>query len=499
MPIHDLGSDVLFYVLALLDVFTIITLSRVNHDFHAVSSTKQLWLSVLRELSSGYLIDPPAADVLETISTAELIEEVKRAVVGPRTWSPASSAPPIISRRINFSLTTLRGESIARLLQDGRHVLFYKKDGDFARGVECWDMLTLRRVWGWASSTHDIYKVTFDFHRGAKAVVAAFLSPARIIILEACFKTGDSRTLLEIPLNPFNLRYVEEQMSRDFYACRLALGDVESDQKFMVFVNLRAAKFVVFHIPTMQDFALIPGYLLLASETTLDSSAAGQVRIYSVASFGHLWRPVNEFTLDDRTSLGEIPSSAVNAPGNDLREPTTLGLRISVAESVVHDDTYELTVDIRDEPLPRMAGSVDLGVPASEVAILNNNQRPPKPWVATVSRYNLALPSTAHSSLSVPQPKTILRYQNQVPRGRYTSHTSAAEHWLSWYHPLRPAQGPREAIREILVYAVDSAGIHSLELPMPDAEAPTRLDMARTGDIMATYAYASRIVICRYL
>ncbi|KAJ6549077.1 hypothetical protein DFH09DRAFT_1320376 [Mycena vulgaris] len=164
-------------------------------------------------------------------------------------------------------------------------------------------------------------------------------------------------------------------MFGDFYACRLALDDVESNQKFIVFVNLSATKFVVFHFPTMQDLALIPGYLLLAcSETTVDSSAAGQVGIYS-------------------NQLGGIPSIAVNVPGN-LREPTALRLRISVAESVVHDDTYELTVDVHDELLPRMPGSVDLRVLAAEFAILNDHHRPPKLWVATVSRYNLALSPT---------------------------------------------------------------------------------------------------------
>ncbi|KAJ6549069.1 hypothetical protein DFH09DRAFT_1281530 [Mycena vulgaris] len=492
MPIHDLGSDVLLYICALVDLFTIVSLSRVNHELHAVTSTKQLWLSVIHELSSRCLIEPLAADILDTISVAELIDEIKKVIVGPQTWSSASSGPPIVARQIDFSFTELSGESGSpQLLPDGRHILFYKRSGDFTGGVECWDMHSLRRVWGWASPPNFVRRATFDFRQGAAAVVA-LLFRSRIVLLEAWLNTGDSLILLDIPIN--ELRWSTAKISGDFCACRLCLAGV-LERGPLLLVNWRTAEFIVLRISSMQDFALIPDHLLLAcSKTALDSSPAGQVRIYPMSSFGHLWRPVSEFTLGEST-LGNIPSSTVHVHGNDLQEWNDL--RISVTESLVHDDTYELTVEVRNDLVPRVAGSRVLGVLTAGFTLLMTNNVPPARWATTVSRYNLGLSPTAHSLPIVPQAKSIFRYEKQVPMRLYTSETSAAGNNLSWDIPRPPPHGPGGGVRDVLVYAVDSAGLHTRKLPIPDAEAPNDLVMARTGAVMFTYP--SRIVICNYI
>ncbi|KAJ7098897.1 hypothetical protein C8R44DRAFT_888742 [Mycena epipterygia] len=89
-PPH-LDTDILSHIFALTDVYTILSLSRVNKLFHSAAFIKQLWLSVARNLASRWLIDPPADEILEALSTDELVDEVKRGVVGPRIWSPTSS------------------------------------------------------------------------------------------------------------------------------------------------------------------------------------------------------------------------------------------------------------------------------------------------------------------------------------------------------------------------------------------------------------------------
>ncbi|KAJ7448927.1 hypothetical protein FB451DRAFT_1187433 [Mycena latifolia] len=85
---------------------------QVTKDFRALVSAKQLWISVVRELSWRYLIDPPAEENLEKLSAIELLHIVKRGVGGPLKLSPASSTPPTLARKIDVA-TWMTAEDIS--------------------------------------------------------------------------------------------------------------------------------------------------------------------------------------------------------------------------------------------------------------------------------------------------------------------------------------------------------------------------------------------------
>ncbi|KAJ6549146.1 hypothetical protein DFH09DRAFT_1169771, partial [Mycena vulgaris] len=152
MPLRELDSDVLLQIFALVDVYTVLSLSR------------HLWLSVVRDLASRYLIDAPAA---------ELVDQVKRVVSGPRTWFPASSGPPRLLQQLTISPGNLVGRRVdTEFLPDGRHILIYKSSDHLSRGVECWDAHLGRKVWAWSFPLRYIQCVTFDFRRsGLEALV----------------------------------------------------------------------------------------------------------------------------------------------------------------------------------------------------------------------------------------------------------------------------------------------------------------------------------------
>ncbi|KAJ7465990.1 hypothetical protein FB451DRAFT_418667 [Mycena latifolia] len=245
MPVHSLNLDVILHILTLLDVFSIMSISRVNKHFRAIASAKQLWISVVHDLVARYLIDPPGEGNLESLSTTELMQHVKRGVIGPLTWSPSSSVPPTLSRQINISLETLQAGYHAKFLPEGRHILFYTKTGAFSRGVECWEVHSGRRVWGWSSPDYHVGHATFDFRRGgSEAVVSleSYVSPRHTILIEADLRTGKSRHLLHLPTSAVFSPWPISRLSGDFFVCR---ADTRNAYPFLL-VNWRSAEFILF-------------------------------------------------------------------------------------------------------------------------------------------------------------------------------------------------------------------------------------------------------------
>jgi hypothetical protein len=148
----------------------------VNKSFHEITSFKQLWLSIVRDLSRARVIDAPAEETLETLSTVELVEEVRRAVVGPRTWSPASSVPPTVHRQFSISLERYTVTHPAELLPGGTHILrFVSESFPRSNGIELWEVCTGKRVWEWGRVDYDVFHAATDFQAGTSKVRLAIL------------------------------------------------------------------------------------------------------------------------------------------------------------------------------------------------------------------------------------------------------------------------------------------------------------------------------------
>jgi hypothetical protein len=149
----------------------------VNKSFHEIASFKQLWLSIVRDLSRARVIDAPAEETLETLSTAELVEEVRRAVVGPRTWSPASSVPPTVHRQFSIPLKKYTVTHPAELLPGGTHILRFVSESYYPRsnGIELWEVCTGKRIWEWGRVDYDVFYAATDFQAGTSKVRVAIL------------------------------------------------------------------------------------------------------------------------------------------------------------------------------------------------------------------------------------------------------------------------------------------------------------------------------------
>ncbi|KAJ7150088.1 hypothetical protein C8R43DRAFT_1006223 [Mycena crocata] len=170
MSLGSLNTDVLLRIFFFTNVATIISLSRVNQYFRTISLTKHLWISVIRDLGERGLVEA-LPENLKALSTEELIDEVKRAIFGPRTWSPVSAASPKMLLQFEI-LCTRRPEDI-ELLPGGKHILFYvyPQPGG-PRGIECWEVRTGLRRWSWSHANYSANHAVFHFRGASKATVA---------------------------------------------------------------------------------------------------------------------------------------------------------------------------------------------------------------------------------------------------------------------------------------------------------------------------------------
>ncbi|KAJ6566681.1 hypothetical protein B0H19DRAFT_712940 [Mycena capillaripes] len=470
MPFIDLGVDVLGHIFALSDVYTILSLSRANRLFHEITSTKQLWLSVVSNLVARQLIDTPLVDI-DKMTKDALIDEVKRVVDGPQTWSPKSLVPPKLSRRHTVEVDS---RAWVELLPGNAYMLCYF--GDPFRTVGCLDIHSGRLAWEWSRPGFSVNTATLEFLGTSEAVVAlTVLNPTdrsvELVILQADLKTGYSDDLVHFSWLMMTLRNL--QLSGDFFICNADLNR----HHFILLLNWRAEKFMVFdnttrRLPNLrmlssfftpfESFMLLPGHLVLArQEYSPGYTKSLQLHLYSITNFDHLWRPTREFNLDDLIEVKELPS--VHLQVDDPR-PIRYGVTLSCGESLLHDETYELLIKVYilvpPPPLPRFASLLK----RLRIRSPTPNRRPSPEII--LCRYHIALPAQRHSSFQLPQ----LTFKSLFRHSQDLVSNSRAICGLESRYP-----------KPHLIYRLDEAGIQTpKEL---DVSFPSPVRLTQSGAI----------------
>ncbi|KAF7353099.1 hypothetical protein MVEN_01277900 [Mycena venus] len=321
MHLIDLGTDVLSHTFAFTDVYTILSLSRVDKYFHDISSTKQLWISIARDLFARRLIDTPV-DEIDTLSKDALVEEVRRVVAGPRTWSSSSLLPPTVLRQESIRLECFRSE----LLPGGTHILLWHDDGDPAMTrITCFDVQTGRRACIWSQQNLRVYAVTVDCSWGTSEMVVALavatpdFQPHQLLFTGINMDTGQSRDLFCLPLSEVSLS--ESQLRGDFF---ISFGNFM--ERFILLINWRTETFVILE-PNIAGqralaFAILPGHIVLVH--SVSGSTAPSVHISSLAVFDNLWRPLTEFNFNGAIYPTELTSVALLEIPNHGRAQFTM-------------------------------------------------------------------------------------------------------------------------------------------------------------------------------
>ncbi|KAJ7029481.1 hypothetical protein C8F04DRAFT_1116508 [Mycena alexandri] len=420
MLFSHLDADVLSHIFALTDVYTILSLGQVNKYFHEISSAKHLWIAIVRGLALRRLVDAPSDEVLETLSKNALVDEVRRVVCGPSTWSLTSLDPPMLSRQTTISLQYPYRH--AELLPGGMHIVF-SWAGAMGEGFQCWDVHAHRQVWSWERPGRQAREAKFDFRAGeSEAVVALVVSTEiannyEILVLDVNLTTGDSHDLFHLPTGdgfPTDM-----QISGDFLAFRATVYWFVDLRSFVVLVNWRTADVIVFYLVSQEsNFSLLPDHIILVCPGATWGIPA-HLRLYSISSLSSLWHPMDHLdvaTYIIAVNLGDIPFVTCNIPASHRNHDLWGNLSISVVPSPIHDAAYDCVVEVitsRHQPPPR---------PTCLLARLRSRLRSrpirSSPITTIVTR--------AHFTFSLPSPQfvptSVVHHQKDLPltaRSRY--------------------------------------------------------------------------------
>ncbi|KAJ6469880.1 hypothetical protein C8R45DRAFT_937518 [Mycena sanguinolenta] len=171
MPFAALGDDILLNILAVCDVHRVLTVSavrllrflieslslnrQIDKRLRGLTHAKQLWLSLIQDSAFRHVLElrPPDGEELERLSTGELVDLVKRAVIGPPQWWPGG---PSSSRTSPYTITCDTGLDRfwgSCLLHGARYIVL----GGYSTDLYMFDVWSGRRVWTFAKKNNHAY------------------------------------------------------------------------------------------------------------------------------------------------------------------------------------------------------------------------------------------------------------------------------------------------------------------------------------------------------
>jgi hypothetical protein len=115
--------------------------TKVSRRLYALACSRATWVPLVSDLHRRNLVELIPEQSLEDTPTEALIELVKRAVRGPRSWRKSSNSEPIITREITLN-TNCQGWQAPALLPGGRFVVFVGSGR-----LRCWSVLEDRLLW----------------------------------------------------------------------------------------------------------------------------------------------------------------------------------------------------------------------------------------------------------------------------------------------------------------------------------------------------------------
>ncbi|KAF8062315.1 hypothetical protein FPV67DRAFT_266612 [Lyophyllum atratum] len=148
-----LVEDILLKILCSCDIATVLNCSLASRTLNSLATSKYVWLALISDLHRRGFIDLFPEQRLEDFSTQKLLNLVKRAVHGPKTWSTPGGSPPVVAREIVLKPNTRIGPGIntwyneAQLLPGGQYILFQN-----GGGLECRTTTDDRLIWEYKPS-----------------------------------------------------------------------------------------------------------------------------------------------------------------------------------------------------------------------------------------------------------------------------------------------------------------------------------------------------------
>ncbi|KAJ7220978.1 hypothetical protein C8J57DRAFT_1393486 [Mycena rebaudengoi] len=358
LQLEDLNDDVLQVILLFSDIYTVLCVSRLSKRFRFVMESKHLWILLLTELHARNLIDLSHNRLLHDLSCTELVEEVKRFVVGPKSWSGPSEQPPVILQQTRIPHSNSQDSTDFELLPGGRYLVVRWHPNR----IELWDVTTRKLIW----SHQPIESLTFfraivlpDQNSIVIALLLAGLITviARVITIDLA--TGSSPDMFSVPVPSRRTRLFRPSFALcdDIIAWSIYYGGRASS---VLLVDYRTHKYLLLHVfPTgivplpAQQFSmtLIPGHIVFAM-CNLIPPCEQHIRVYSLAVLTD-WRSTLSLDRVDGMYIQDLNATVVEdltSGPHSVSHPaeTTIVLH----RSPLRRDAYKLMVSIVGNSIP---------------------------------------------------------------------------------------------------------------------------------------------------
>ncbi|KAJ7282396.1 hypothetical protein C8J57DRAFT_1295260, partial [Mycena rebaudengoi] len=330
MKLQELAEDILYLILCLCDVYTVLSVS-------------QLYL--IQDLVTRRFIDLPSNRALKDSSTPELIEEVKKIVLGPKTWSRGTRARPIVSREHRIPVNAGFPSPILRLLPGGAYLTVQTPTH-----CDLWNVAACALVW---SCEHDEflgprYVELVDVDDGCSAICLGLETSRVMSVIRIDLNTGDSTELNRVEAPPDTEFRGRPRASGDFYSC--ALLPSVWPQRYLVLGNWRTESTVLITRVLPMLYRSLPdidpvqvfqtgGYIFF---TTPLLDPPPHLRLSAVSLHAHLSQPApnQSHSLDAALILYDLPPVVVQ----DLPFTSRFLAHIVVYDSPLRDDTFKLMI-----------------------------------------------------------------------------------------------------------------------------------------------------------
>ncbi|KAF7349051.1 hypothetical protein MVEN_01426800 [Mycena venus] len=335
MLFHNLDEDIIPQILVFCDVQSVLRIGQTNRLMHALASRKDIWLAVIQDLSCRGLIDFLPPEMLRKATVTDLLAEVKRAVMGPKTWSPTSSVPPTIARQRSVPLNeSSRRFGAFKILPGGEYVAL--KDNS---GLEIWAITPPKRIWTW-HSTSERFQYAVELRDGGKTASLLICSsePAlqleHVEIIEVDLTTGD--WCLVFPHGKFFV---------------LTLSLFDSEQVAFLLVNWSTEEYVAFkfRVVSASLFRDISRLVLLPKHVVVTYTSPSPptnmvLAVYSMDSFSSSWLPIPvDCSLENLVYSTNIRPTALT----HLPFKGHIHSRLMAQQSALCRDTYLLKLHVQ--------------------------------------------------------------------------------------------------------------------------------------------------------
>ncbi|KAJ7282393.1 hypothetical protein C8J57DRAFT_1295257 [Mycena rebaudengoi] len=332
MKLQELAEDILYLILCLCDVYTVLSVSQTNKSFRRIAYAKNVWLHLIQDLVARKFIDLPSNRALKDSSTPGLIEQVKKIVLGPKTWSRGTHARPIVSQEHRIPVSGDFPSPNFRLLPGGTYLTVQT-----LTRCELWNVSACALVW---SCEHDEllgprYVELVD--DGCSAICLGLETFRVMSVIRIDLNTGDSTELNRVEAPPDTEFRGRPKASGDFYSCALMLS--VWPERYFVLGNWRTETTVLIMYDTRSELSQTGGYIFF---TTSLPDPPHNLRLSAVSLHAHLSQPTpnQSRSLDAALILYDLPPVVVQ----DLPFTSPLWAHMVVYDSPLRHDTFKLMI-----------------------------------------------------------------------------------------------------------------------------------------------------------